>query len=99
MDPKDASEIADAMTMLLSDSVAAERFSKKGRERAKIFSWSRTARETLAVYRKILATSGKTKVRSRGEVTHPIKGIDRHSHPVYLISGQSTHPHRMPTPP
>lgn len=48
--PSDENGLADAIRRILSDPVLAVSLSEKGRERASHFSWSRTARETIAVY-------------------------------------------------
>ena len=48
--PSDETRLADAIREVLSDPALAASLSEKGRERAARFSWSRTARETIAVY-------------------------------------------------
>ena len=47
--------IASAIERLLSDTAEAERLAKAGLARAEEFSWDRTAEQTLAVYRGLLA--------------------------------------------
>jgi glycosyltransferase involved in cell wall biosynthesis len=54
VDPYNVDEIAEAMQRVLSDPDLAADLRGKGLERAKQFSWDRTARETIAVYEKIL---------------------------------------------
>ncbi len=41
--------LADALTTLLTDAALRERLSELGRQRARLFPWSRTASETMAV--------------------------------------------------
>ncbi len=52
VDPYDVDEIAEAMYRVLTDENLRKDLIKKGLERASQFSWERTARETLAVYKK-----------------------------------------------
>lgn len=47
--------IAYAMQQVLSTPILALTRHQKGLERAKEFSWERTARETMAVYEQVLA--------------------------------------------
>jgi len=53
-DPHDARAIAAAVERLLGDRGEAERLAARGLERARQFSWERTARATLEVYRRAL---------------------------------------------
>jgi glycosyltransferase involved in cell wall biosynthesis len=41
--------LADALATLLSDAALRERLAEQGRQRARMFPWSRTAAETMAV--------------------------------------------------
>jgi glycosyltransferase involved in cell wall biosynthesis len=50
-DPRSEDQIANSLQLVLSDSVLRETLKEKGRVRAKQFSWSETARKTLAVYK------------------------------------------------
>ena len=50
INPYSVEEIYDAMRTVLSDSGLRAELSQKGIERAKMFSWEKVARETLAVY-------------------------------------------------
>ena len=50
-DPRSEDQIANSLQLVLSDSVLRETLKEKGRVRAKQFSWSKTARKTLAVYK------------------------------------------------
>jgi glycosyltransferase involved in cell wall biosynthesis len=54
-DPSDAPRLAEAIQKLLTDDGLARELSRKGLERAALFSWERCARETVEVYRAVLA--------------------------------------------
>jgi len=54
VDPHDEKAIAEAMRTVLSDPALRERLAAAGPPRAAEFSWERTARETVAVYRSVL---------------------------------------------
>ncbi|MFC1806286.1 glycosyltransferase family 4 protein [Planctomycetota bacterium] len=56
VDPLDADAIADAILTLLRDEALYAGLSQRGLDRAKLFPWQRTARETLAVYREVCQT-------------------------------------------
>ena len=51
-------QIAQAMWLVLSQPVLAAALREKGLARAAQFSWERTARETIAVYERVLAGRG-----------------------------------------
>jgi glycosyltransferase involved in cell wall biosynthesis len=51
-DPRDPDAIRQALERLLGDPVLAESLRARGRERAREFTWERTARLTLASYRR-----------------------------------------------
>jgi glycosyltransferase involved in cell wall biosynthesis len=53
VDPRDLEELGDAMLRVYRDSGLRERLVEKGRQRAKLFSWDRTARETFNVYKSV----------------------------------------------
>jgi glycosyltransferase involved in cell wall biosynthesis len=53
-DPLDVDDIAAAMDELLTDPSQAERFARAGLERAKAFSWQRTAEATLQTYDRVI---------------------------------------------
>jgi glycosyltransferase involved in cell wall biosynthesis len=55
VDPTDVEAIADGLTRLLDDAALREDLAARGRRRAASYSWERCARETLAVYRSVLA--------------------------------------------
>jgi len=55
IDPMSADAIAAAMQRLLEDRELAAALSAHGRERARGFTWARTAQETLKVYRRVLS--------------------------------------------
>lgn len=54
VDPHDTGAIAEAMAGLLDDDAARHELAERGRARAATFSWGRTTRETLAVYRRLI---------------------------------------------
>jgi glycosyltransferase involved in cell wall biosynthesis len=54
-DPHDPEAIADAVTRILDDPMLASDLAARGRARAGLFSWRRTAEETLASYERALA--------------------------------------------
>ena len=56
VDPDSVREIAAAIETLLTDPALAERLSMRGRARAERFSWEETARLTLQVYEKAIAS-------------------------------------------
>ncbi len=51
VDPACTEEIADAVSRVLDDESLRENLVKKGLARAKLFTWERTARETLELYK------------------------------------------------
>ncbi len=53
VDPSDWKEIAVAIHRLLTDDELHQELCQKGLQRASVFSWSRAAAETLAVYRMV----------------------------------------------
>jgi glycosyltransferase involved in cell wall biosynthesis len=54
IDPDDVVELAEAMNGVLNDSQLQQQLRRKGFERVTEFTWERCARETLAVYRRVL---------------------------------------------
>ncbi|HEX8052473.1 MAG TPA: glycosyltransferase family 1 protein [Thermoleophilaceae bacterium] len=56
-DPEKPEEIADAVGRLLRDRDLAARLAERGVERCHRFTWESTARETLAVYRRAIASA------------------------------------------
>ena len=50
INPNDVLELAEAVLKVIDDSQLRKELIKKGRERAKLFSWERTARETFQAY-------------------------------------------------
>jgi glycosyltransferase involved in cell wall biosynthesis len=54
VDPHDVEGIAKAMEQLLNEELRNE-MRTRGLARAKLFSWERTARETLKVYEEVYA--------------------------------------------
>ncbi|WP_414548180.1 glycosyltransferase family 4 protein [Anabaena sp. CCY 0017] len=53
IDPNDPMQLAEAILQVISNSQLRQELINKGRERAKLFSWERTAKETLKAYRTI----------------------------------------------
>ncbi len=53
IDPSDIEGQADAILKILSDSLFRDELIKKGKSRAALFSWERTATETLQVYESV----------------------------------------------
>ena len=53
VDPYDTEAIAEAARRLLDDEALRQALRARGIERAKLFPWSRTARDTLQVYREV----------------------------------------------
>lgn len=53
-DPRDPESIAHALVRLASDSELAARLRQHGQQRATRYTWERTARETLGVYRRAM---------------------------------------------
>ena len=60
VDPYDIDEMAEAMYRVLSDKSVAEDLTKRGLEQSKKFSWTETARKTLAIYEKVMNLPPKT---------------------------------------
>lgn len=54
VDPYNVAEITSAMRRVLEDTELAQWLRDKGQERARQFSWAKTAQETIAVYEKVL---------------------------------------------
>jgi glycosyltransferase involved in cell wall biosynthesis len=54
VDPYDVDDIAGALVRLLSDPALRERLATLGRARATHFSWDKSVRAVLAVYREVL---------------------------------------------
>ena len=55
VDPYDVEALAEAMRRVLSDPDLADDLRRRGLERAAGFTWERTARETVEVYREVLS--------------------------------------------
>lgn len=54
VNPRDMEELLQAMTDFIENDSLRETYRQKGLEHSKAFSWQRTARETMAGYRKIV---------------------------------------------
>jgi glycosyltransferase involved in cell wall biosynthesis len=59
VDPTDVEQITDAMRLVLTQPALAAQLRARGLARAAQFTWERTARETIAVYERVLAGRGK----------------------------------------
>jgi glycosyltransferase involved in cell wall biosynthesis len=59
VDPFDEDDIAAAIEKVINDSNLREQLRVKGLERAKLFNWRKTARQTLAVYQKAAGINSK----------------------------------------
>lgn len=59
VDPLDVEAITAAMRQVLSDPALAQELSQRGLQRAMEFTWERTARETIAVYERVLGKKAK----------------------------------------
>ncbi len=57
IEPHSAQQMADAVVSISHDSSLRDRLIPAGIERARQFSWKRTAKATLAVYRDVIASS------------------------------------------
>jgi glycosyltransferase involved in cell wall biosynthesis len=53
VDPYSSSSIAEGIYKILKDNKLREELAMRGLERAKFFSWEKTARETLKVYQEV----------------------------------------------
>ncbi len=58
VDPQDVQALAAAMRRVLGDAELRRAMSEQGQQRARRFSWGRTARETVEVYRRAMASGG-----------------------------------------
>jgi len=56
VDPHSIDHIADGMRRLLSDNVMRESCTEKGLERAKLFTWEKCAKETIAVFEEVMSS-------------------------------------------
>ncbi|MCM8833544.1 MAG: glycosyltransferase family 4 protein [Candidatus Omnitrophica bacterium] len=54
VNPENKEEIAEAILSILNDQNLKKTLSKKGIERAKLFSWENTAKKTLELYKKVV---------------------------------------------
>ena len=65
VDPRDVSQIAEAMRRLIGDDALFSDLRARGRQRAAQFSWEKCARETWAVYEEALSSSRTAPSRPR----------------------------------
>ncbi len=54
IDPKDSIQLAEAILKVISDSHLRQTLVNKGKERSQLFSWKKTAKETLKAYRTLI---------------------------------------------
>jgi glycosyltransferase involved in cell wall biosynthesis len=54
VDPNEPTQLAEAILKVISDCQLRSKLIHKGQERAKLYSWERTAQETLKAYRSLL---------------------------------------------
>jgi glycosyltransferase involved in cell wall biosynthesis len=54
IDPQDTMQLAESILKIISDRQLRQDLINRGKERAKLFTWERTARETLKAYRTII---------------------------------------------
>ena len=67
VDPSDVAAIAWAMRRVLDDHALSAKMRAKGLARAREFTWERTARETIAVYERVLGkTAGRVEAADAG---------------------------------
>ncbi len=62
VDAEDTQGLADAMGQILYSPSLARQFRQRGLERAARFTWEQTARDTVQVYRSVLARGGRSHV-------------------------------------
>ena len=60
VDPNNVDDVREGMLRLLTDKKIRDEMSEKGLERARLFSWEKCSRETLAVYERVLGAGGKS---------------------------------------
>ncbi|MEN6520992.1 MAG: glycosyltransferase family 1 protein [Armatimonadota bacterium] len=58
VDPNDPEAISRGLMEVLNDKKLREKMIRRGRERAAEFSWKRTAKETIAVYKSLISLPG-----------------------------------------
>ena len=61
VDPNDVEGLAEAMHRVLRNAELCKELRRKGLERAKLFSWEETARQTLTIYKNVVARSSDGK--------------------------------------
>lgn len=54
INPDDSMQLAEAILQVISDSKLSKELVEKGKERAQLFSWERTAKETIKAYQSLL---------------------------------------------
>jgi glycosyltransferase involved in cell wall biosynthesis len=56
VDPKDVQSIAEGINRVLFDNELRRSLIKNGIERTKLFTWEKTAQQTLAVFNELLSS-------------------------------------------
>ncbi|MEQ8969652.1 MAG: glycosyltransferase family 1 protein [Coleofasciculus sp. C1-SOL-03] len=56
INPNDPIQLAEAILKIISDTQLCQDLIQKGKERAKLFSWEKTAKETLNAYKSLLSS-------------------------------------------
>jgi glycosyltransferase involved in cell wall biosynthesis len=59
VDPQNVDALREGISRLLADDTLRRDISGKGLERARLFSWEKCCRETLAVYERVIGATGK----------------------------------------
>ncbi len=91
VEPQDSNALAEAIYRVLRDKRLRQELISRGFEQAKQFSWERTARETLAVYRSVEGSLGTAYVPA--EVVTSRVAVPQTSPPmkaVILVGGEGT---------
>jgi len=60
-DPHDVDDMADVLLQVAADDAVRQQMREAGLARARTFSWARTARETAALYEKVIAEHGRAR--------------------------------------
>ena len=73
-DPHDGSTFAAAIDHVTHDSALVETLRSRGRVNYQRFPWTRTATETLAIYRGAISSHGKEKTKTQNPEANPSQG-------------------------
>ena len=61
VDPWSTNEMSEAIASVITDKALARCLADRGRARATRFTWDRTARETLAMYREVISAEAASR--------------------------------------